>query len=291
MFTVSNRDVILQISITALFCIFIFPRSIYSRTEKIVTDETENCYSNNNVTYDSYENYLSGRNSDYDRKSGTKQKNSRLKLNSPLPINKQSRTTKTKNKIIIRYVVRKGDTLTRIAKKNNITVSSLRSLNHLANKSILKKGMILKIPNNKTSIINPKKSDLSKDSGRFPSIRPCFQWPIKTVIDYHHDGLNGVKSIGIIITGKPGSTVVSSAPGTVKKIGRMRGFGNYVVINHTGRYSTVYSNLGVILVSAGETVPAGNAIGKMNSAEKKIHFQIDHEGKPENPLQYLPKKI
>ena len=107
--------------------------------------------------------------------------------------------------------------------------------------------------------------------------------------EYKKDEFNGVRPIGIIITGTPGSAVLSSAPGVVKKIGQMRGFGKYVVINHAGRYATVYANLGEITVSEGEKILAGYMIGKINKSDKRIHFQIDFEGKPENPLKYLPK--
>ncbi len=195
-----------------------------------------------------------------------------------------------KNKNYVMYTVRKGDTLTSIAKKNKVPVTSLRSLNKLTNQNRISKGMILKIPFKQASSLPPGKTGLKVERMTALLNKPEFQWPIKNVIDYRNDGLNGVKSIGIIITAKPGSTVHSSASGTVRKIGRMRGFGNYIVITHSDRYSTVYSNLDMIMVSQGDTIPAGNAIGRMGSTEEKIHFQIDREGKPENPLLYLLKK-
>ncbi|MBP7734793.1 MAG: peptidoglycan DD-metalloendopeptidase family protein [Spirochaetes bacterium] len=287
----SNRDVILQISIAALFCIFIFPCTIYSQSEVRINYKTDEYHSHNNVTYDSYENYRADRDR-YDHSKPTI-----LRDKQRAPNTRSSRSCRQcpsynpKKKHYITYTIRKGDTLTAIARKNQISISSLRSMNRITPLSILKKGMVLKIPVKQSLSVPLEKQMLSCTDKKKPSERPFFQWPIKSVIDYRHDGLNGVKSIGIIITGKPGATVHSSAPGTVKKIGRMRGFGNYIVISHPGRFSTVYSNLDIIMVSIGDSVPAGNAIGKINAAEKKIHFQIDQAGKPENPLQYLPKKI
>ncbi len=290
MFTVSNRDVILQISIAAFFCVFLFPRTIYSQEDERIKGEIDSSYSNNNVTYDSYENYLSSRKDGSFSTSSVIQKKVSEKMKRPLQTEKQTPYKNKKNVKYTFYKVRKGDTLTSIAMKNNVSISSLRSLNKLSNQNKITKGITLKISYKQTS---PVSSRGSKSNVGLITVKnkPQFQWPIKTVIDFRNDGLNGVKSIGIIITGKPGSTVLSSASGTVRKIGRMRGFGNYIVITHLGRYSTVYSNLDIIMVSPGETVPAGNAIGKMSSSEQKMHFQIDREGKPENPLQYLPKKI
>jgi lipoprotein NlpD len=289
MFTVSNRDVILQISIAAIFCVFIVPTAHYSLAEGRIPGEADTSYRNTNETYDSYENYISADRRDSGNRSVKKQKKITDKKRSD-PAIRQSSVKKSKKKTFARYTVHKGDTLTSIAKKNNISVPSLQALNKLSNQNHLTKGMILKIPSRRALPV--PSANIEKKSARnaVPPDSPKFQWPVRNIIDYHSDGLNGVKSIGIIITGMPGSTVLSSAAGTVRKIGRMRGFGNYVVLTHSGRYSTVYSNLDMILVSPGETVPAGNAIGRMSSTEQKIHFQIDREGKPEDPLQYLPKK-
>ncbi|HOT43299.1 MAG TPA: peptidoglycan DD-metalloendopeptidase family protein [Spirochaetota bacterium] len=285
----SNRDVILQISIAAIFCISIVSHAHDSLAEGRIAGESDTCYTNTNETYDSYENYLPAAKRNTATRSGIKQKKV-INQKRPVQSIKHSSVKNYKRKTNTRYTVRKGDTLTSIAKKNNVTISSLQSLNKLSNQNRLKKGMILKIPSRQASpALSGNAEKKSAQTAPLPG-SPKFQWPIKNIIDYRNDGLNGVKSIGIIITGKPGSTVLSSASGKVRKIGRMRGFGNYVVITHSGRYSTVYSNLDMILVSPGDTVPGGNAIGRMSSTEQKIHFQIDREGKPEDPLQYLPKK-
>jgi hypothetical protein len=288
---VSNKDVILQISIAVFICVLIVPQTIYSRTEKRITGATVTCYSNNNTIYDSYENYIPARKGDPSRTSVMKQKKGSDKKRPPGQTIKQTPEINKKSRNCRRYTVRKGDTLTSIAKKSGVTVSSLRSLNKLTNQHRITKGMIITIPSKQASSSPVRKTELKNGITAPLQNKPRFLWPIKTVIDYHNDGLNGVKSIGIIITAKPGSTVLSSASGTVIKIGRMRGFGNYIVINHSGRYSTVYANLDMILVSQGETVPAGNAIGKISTTEQKMHFQIDREGKPEDPLHYLPGKI
>ena len=71
----------------------------------------------------------------------------------------------------------------------------------------------------------------------------------------------------------------------------MRGFGKYIVINHDGSYNTVYANLSEIRVSVGQTVQSGNIIGTIHNSDNKLHFQIDFEGKPENPLNFLHGNI
>lgn len=282
MFTVSNKDVNLQISIAVFLCLAIIPCTVYSRSLGEINEEAVTTNTSSNATYDSYENYRLERISDASSSIHRKQ----TKKSSSLSV----ANTKNKSRIITRYIVRPGDTLTSIARKKKVTVQSIKALNHL-NCNLIKKGMVLKISMPGTHGSHNNKRTKRPDIDTVTTNKPNFLWPIKTVLDFHQDGVSGVKSIGIIITGTPGSTVHSSASGTVKKIGRMRGFGNYIVISHIGRFSTVYSNVDAIMVSEGEAVSAGNAIGKIKSTEKKLHFQIDRAGKPENPLNYLPKKI
>ncbi len=291
MFTVSNRDVILQISIAALCCVCIFPCTVYSQSEKRIKNKTREHYSHNNVRYDSYENYRNDRDRiGHSTPMISRKKQRKSRSPSSISVRRNSNYT-TKNNKYNTYKIRKGDTLAAIARKNKISLSELLSVNRLNASRILKNGTVIKIPSRQSLSVPLEKKSVSSGDKNRPLNRPFFQWPIKSIIDYRHDGLNGVKSIGIIITGKPGATVHSSASGTVKKIGRMRGFGNYIVINHSGRFCTVYSNLDVILVDIGDSVTAGNIIGRINAYEKKMHFQIDQAGKPQNPLQYLPKKI
>ena len=117
-----------------------------------------------------------------------------------------------------------------------------------------------------------------------------FIWPVHEVITYSNESLTGVKSIGITITGKPGSAIVSSASGVVRRIGHMRGYGKYIVITHKDRFATVYANLGAIMVTEGDHIDRGKIIAKISNEDKYIHFQIDREGKPTNPLNLLPKR-
>ncbi len=183
------------------------------------------------------------------------------------------------------HIVRKGDTLTRIAKKYGVTISAIMNQNKIKNANSLKAGARLVIPSGSFS----NQSTTKKTAEKNPSGHPRFKWPVQTILRCRQDALDGVKPIGIIITGNPGAPVFSSAAGIVKKVGHMRGFGHYIVIGHMKRYTTVYANLGEIDVKEGERLNEGTPIGRISSGNRELHFQIDHEGKPENPLNYLPK--
>jgi len=285
MFAVFNKDVILQISITALLLVTIFPWTVLARSGKITHDKKIEYGNKNRAAYVRHKKYLKSKKT-YNIKGKIPKRNIPADAHNHTPSIKK--TTPEKNNIL-RYTVKKGDTLSHISKKYNIPLASILTLNKLKNENNITKGLILKVPLKRSSCTS-RKNIVDKQNSN-SNVIPRFQWPVHHVVGYHNDGLNGVKSIGIIITGKPGSTVLSSAPGTVKKIGSMRGFGKYVVIHHSGRYATVYANLDRITVSEGDKIQAGNAIGKINYFDRKLHFQIDLEGKPENPLKYLPKNI
>jgi lipoprotein NlpD len=196
--------------------------------------------------------------------------------------NKKSDVSQNYTAAHVYYIVKKGDTLFSIAKRSGVTLKQIQDINDLKGSSLIYKGMKLKIPSKSAKIKENNSS--SKSSASFS---PHFLWPLKKVKGYSRDGGDGVKSIGILIKGTPGGEVVASEDGVVKKVGYMRGYGKYVVVKHEKRYITVYSNLLGIDVKAGDPVVKGCRIG-MISDDMTLHFQIDREGKPENPIKLLP---
>lgn len=179
------------------------------------------------------------------------------------------------------HFVRKGETLYSISRRYGISPDEIRRLNSIEG-AVLFSGMRLRIPYNSgfTSRTPAAQKPANCDT------LPVFRWPVKKIKSCSRDGSDGVKAIGIVITSDEKSTVCSSAPGIVEKIGRMRGFGTYVVIRHAGRYATVYSLLGNIQVTEGDYIDGGRVIGHV--LDRQLHFQIDRAGRPLNPLDHLP---
>lgn len=201
---------------------------------------------------------------------------------------------KSKKPGIVRstHKVKKGDSLYGISAKYDIAVEDLKAANKIRGNEI-KIGSTLKIPGSKEKIFKRKKSPSPRknniESHQKNVGAPAFRWPVTKVKKYKRDGEDGVKPIGIVIDASSGSNVVCSATGVVEKIGYMRGFGNYVIVKHPSGFSTVYSNIAGIAVSEGDEIRTGQMIGRVSN-DSRIHFQIDLKGRPENPLDYLPKK-
>jgi lipoprotein YgeR len=186
----------------------------------------------------------------------------------------------------IRYRVLRGDTLYSIARSFGVSVASLYESNNLKKKSIREGDVITIRTGSDGTSRKTGKSAAGHLNGNTDEIKnnasskPVFAWPLKNVCGIESDARNGVKGIGIKIQGKPGAAVVSSADGLVKRVGYMRGFGNYVMILHGGKYMTVYANLGEIQVREGDIVSSGVIIARLDMDDSVLHFQVNNSGRP-----------
>jgi Membrane-bound metallopeptidase len=186
------------------------------------------------------------------------------------------------------HTIKKGETLYRLSKQYNITVDAICDANNIKNSTAIKIGQKIFIPSGVPDNTPSKQASIApipaKEITGF-----SFIWPVPSVITYTRDQ-GGVRPIGIIITSRPKSKVVASAQGTIAKIGAMRGFGNFVVIMHKKDFYTIYSRLDAIIVKEGQSVPKGTTIGFLSDSNPSLHFQINHSGKPLDPLHYLAQK-
>lgn len=96
---------------------------------------------------------------------------------------------------------------------------------------------------------------------------------------------------GIDIGAAYGTTVLAAAEGTVIIAGWNKAWGNYVVINHGGGVTTLYAHNSSLLVSKGQYVTRGQGIAKVGSTGYStgphIHFEVQVNGNPVNPMAYL----
>ncbi|MDR0914885.1 MAG: peptidoglycan DD-metalloendopeptidase family protein [Oscillospiraceae bacterium] len=66
------------------------------------------------------------------------------------------------------------------------------------------------------------------------------------------------------------------------------GYGNYIIINHGGGYTTLYAHLSDLNVSVGQSVQAGQVIGYVGSTGESsgahLHFECRYYGSKYNPM-------
>lgn len=91
---------------------------------------------------------------------------------------------------------------------------------------------------------------------------------------------------GIDIKAEPGSPVKAAASGTVAAITRDTNGVPIVVIRHQGDLMTVYTRLDNLTVSKGDTVTAGQSIGKADP-NGLVHFEIRKGYESVDPADYL----
>lgn len=99
---------------------------------------------------------------------------------------------------------------------------------------------------------------------------------------------------GIDIVGEEGSPVLAASSGQVVYSGNgLIGYGELVIIKHDEQMLSAYAHNRRRLVAEGETIRQGQKIaevGRNDRNEKVLHFEIRRDGKPVDPLQYLPKQ-
>jgi murein DD-endopeptidase MepM/ murein hydrolase activator NlpD len=90
-----------------------------------------------------------------------------------------------------------------------------------------------------------------------------------------------------------GSPVYAADDGVVALVGSSSsGYGNYVVIAHSGGLDTLYGHLSTAVVTVGQVVTQGQPIGlegsSGNSTGAHLHFELRINQKPIDPAPYLP---
>jgi lipoprotein NlpD len=117
-----------------------------------------------------------------------------------------------------------------------------------------------------------------------------WMWPAKGKLVTGFSDTANLK--GIDIAGTAGQPIVASAAGRVVYAGTgLRGYGKLVIIKHNAKFLTAYAHNREILVKEGQQVARGQKIAEMGNTDAdqvKLHFEIRRQGKPMDPLRYLP---
>ncbi len=99
---------------------------------------------------------------------------------------------------------------------------------------------------------------------------------------------------GIDLAGKAGDPVRAAAAGSVVYSGNgLVGYGELIIIKHNASFLSAYGHNRKRMVREGEQVQAGQVIAEMGSSSASrdsLHFEIRRNGKPVNPLDYLPRR-
>lgn len=199
------------------------------------------------------------------------------------------------------YHVKVGDTLYSIAWRYGLDYHDLAAWNGIGSDYLIKPGQTLALSAPEQSAVRP--AAVAPRPAPVPvAPAPLFTppagpvrwtWPARgrlTRLFHADDPL----SKGVDIGGVEGEDVLAAAAGKVVYTGSgIIGYGQLIIIKNSEEFLSAYADNGEILVKEGDVVRAGERIASMGlgrDGRPLLHFEIRYNGKPVNPLSYLPSR-
>ncbi|MCW8956961.1 MAG: LysM peptidoglycan-binding domain-containing protein [Gammaproteobacteria bacterium] len=203
-----------------------------------------------------------------------------------------------------KLTVQKGDTLYSLAREHQLTPQQLARWNGVRPPYEIYPGQEMRLSPSvhaygTQKIVSIEKNEQNtQDTKSFTKETPLashisqWYWPVKGKIIKSFNAKETSRK-GIGIAGRRGQPVKAAAAGRVVYSGNgLISYGNLVIIKHTNAFLSAYAYNKKLLVKEGDSVQSGQVIAQMGNIEKgspQLHFEIRKNGKPVDPLQYLPK--
>lgn len=86
---------------------------------------------------------------------------------------------------------------------------------------------------------------------------------------------------------RPGALVVAPAAGRVAFAGPYRGYGNIVIIEHDGGWTSLLTGLAASQVAVGQSLVAGSPLGQAEARDPQITLELRRNGKTVDALDQL----
>ncbi|MDN4573481.1 peptidase [Pandoraea cepalis] len=208
------------------------------------------------------------------------------------------------------YRVKPGDRLYRIALENGQNYRDIARWNNIQNADQIEVGQVLRVKppagdtgtplpaplasNNVASVppavvTPPASASATAAPSAVSSGELQLSWPAKgNVVGRFDDS----KNKGLNIGGTIGEPVYAAGAGKVVYSGAgLRGYGNLVIIKHDATFLTAYAHNRTLLVKEGDSVTRGQKIAEMGNSDADrvmLHFEVRRDGKPVDPMKYLP---
>nr|WP_268832988.1 peptidoglycan DD-metalloendopeptidase family protein [Pseudomonas fragi] len=215
------------------------------------------------------------------------------------------------------YAVRRGDTLFSIAFRYGWDWKALAARNNIAAPFTIVPGQVIRFDGrsgsqpaggttttvvssssgSKTTVIKRSAATATAPAAVAPlPAGPApkgWGWPSNGILIGKFSS-NGSLNKGIDIAGDLGQPVLAASDGSVVYAGSgLRGYGELIIIKHSDTYVSAYGHNRRLLVREGQQVKVGQTIAEMGSTgtdRVKLHFEIRRQGKPVDPLQFLPRR-
>lgn len=186
----------------------------------------------------------------------------------------------------VRYVVRRGDTISGIARRFDVAMADVAASNGIRSPYRLSVGQSLEIPGVQTAKAVPDAAPPAL-TGR------GFLWPVSgKLIGGFGATASGQHRNGINIAARKGAPVVASEDGIVVYASDgIDGYGRMVLVRHAEGYITTYAHNAALLVEVGDLVRRGQVIARVGDtgdvSTSQLHFELRRGTKPINPEAVL----
>lgn len=162
-------------------------------------------------------------------------------------------------------------------------VNGVEKTNSILNETVLLEPVTAEVAvGSKPVTLRVSGTDFGVTTGRLSSDYGWRTHPITGKRSFHD---------GIDIANQVGTSINAYADGTVTKASWTDSYGNYIVIDHGGGLETYYIHLSGFDVSVGDSVSAGQLIGRMgktgSATGSHLQFEVRVNGVPQNPWDYL----
>jgi len=116
--------------------------------------------------------------------------------------------------------------------------------------------------------------------------RPDFVFPVqgRLVAGFGEARPGAPVSRGVALAARAGAQAVAPGPGRVAFAGPYRGFGQIVIIDHGGGWTSLVTGLGQLSINVGAEVLAGSPIGTTGPGRPIVALELRQRGQPVNPL-------
>lgn len=114
------------------------------------------------------------------------------------------------------------------------------------------------------------------------SARPAYRLPTPGAIvtGFGEVAATGVRSRGLTLATRPGAQLIAPADGRIAFAGKYRGFGQIVIIEHVGGWTSLITGLARTQLKVGERIAQGDPIGRAADIRPRITVELRRNGRP-----------
>ncbi len=192
------------------------------------------------------------------------------------------------------HVVRQGDNVWRISQRYDSSVEAIRRANGLRDATQIRVGQRLVVPVGVRRAPQVGAKGWTRSDTRGTRGGPnAFDWPLRGSLTSRYGFRRGAHHDGLDIAARGGTEVRAAEAGRVIHSGNgLAGYGNLIIIKHSGPYSTVYAHNRRNFVRVGDFVEKGQKIAEVGETGRAsaphLHFEVRRDGRARDPLHYLP---